>query len=114
MDVSERQRSSDAVIGGGLLGVALGARPSLRQSEWSSRFGVARPLLAVVAVAAIIPLVVVLAAGIHLRNSVAADNANDTAMAASTMLPPCSSTSRPAADASGCAETTTARGSREP
>jgi hypothetical protein len=80
------QLSSVAVVGVGLLGVALGARPSLRQGEWSSRFGVARPLLAVVAVAAIIPLVVVLAAGIHLRNSVAADNANDLRRAKSEAL----------------------------
>lgn len=80
------QLSSVAVVGVGLLGVALGARPSLRQGEWSSRFGVARPLLALVAVAAIIPLVVVLAAGIHLRNSVAADNANDLGRAKSEAL----------------------------
>ena len=36
-------------------------------------------------------------------------SANDTAIAASTMLPPCSSASAPACDASGWPETTTAR-----
>jgi O-Antigen ligase len=80
------QLSGVAVVGVGLLGVALGARPSLRQGEWSSRFGVVRPLVALLAVAAIIPLVVVLAAGIHLRNSVAADNANDLGRAKSEAL----------------------------
>ena len=36
-------------------------------------------------------------------------SANETAIAASTILPPCSSTRAPACDASGWPETTTAR-----
>jgi tetratricopeptide (TPR) repeat protein len=74
------QLSGLAIVGLGLLGVALGARPSTRAVEWG-RFGVARPLLALVAVAAIIPQVVGLASGIHLRNSQEAFNAGDLARA---------------------------------
>jgi hypothetical protein len=72
------QLSGVAVVGIGMLGVAIGAVPSARAASWD-RFGVIRPLLALVAVAAILPQVVVLAAGIHLRNSqdaVAAGNAS--------------------------------------
>ncbi len=57
-----------AVVGVGCLGIALGALPSGRAGAWG-RFGFVRPLLALVAVAAVVPQVVVLAAGLHLRNS---------------------------------------------
>jgi len=69
-----------AVVGVGLLGVALGARPSTRAVEWG-RFGMARPLLAVVAVAAIIPQVVALASGIHLQRNQDAFDAGQLAKA---------------------------------
>jgi tetratricopeptide (TPR) repeat protein len=69
-----------AIVGVGMLGVALGARPSTRAVEWG-RFALVRPLLALVAVAAIIPQVVALASGIHLRNSQDAFNAADYASA---------------------------------
>jgi hypothetical protein len=62
------QLSGMALVGVAMLGFALGALPSTRASEWD-RFGVARPVLALLAVAAIVPQVVVLAAGVHLRNS---------------------------------------------
>lgn len=74
------QLAGIAVVGVGLLGVALGALPSTRAGDWA-RFGVLRPLLALVAVAAIVPQVVVLAAGIHLQNSRAAVDAGDGARA---------------------------------
>jgi hypothetical protein len=79
------QLSGIAIVGVGLLGVALGARPSTRAGEWG-RFGVARPLLALLAVAAIVPLVVVLAASIHIRNSGAAVDAGNGARAKSEAL----------------------------
>jgi tetratricopeptide (TPR) repeat protein len=79
------QLAGIAVVGVGLLGVALGARPSTRAGEWE-RFGVARPLLALLAVAAIIPQVVVLASVVHLRNSKAAFDAHDGARAKSEAL----------------------------
>jgi hypothetical protein len=80
------QLAGIAIVGIGLLGVALGARPSTRAGgEWG-RFGVLRPLLALVAVAAIVPLVVVLAAGIHIRNSKAAFDARNYARAKSEAL----------------------------
>jgi hypothetical protein len=62
------QLAAVAVVGVAMLGVAIGAMPSTRSRAWG-RFELGRPLLAVVAVAAIIPQVVILAAGIHLRNS---------------------------------------------
>jgi O-Antigen ligase len=65
------QLAGIAVVGVGMLGVALGALPSTRAAPWE-RFGVFRPVLAIVAVAAIVPQLVVLAAGIHLGNSQAA------------------------------------------
>ena len=79
------QLAGIAIVGIGLLGVALGARPSTRAGEWG-RSGVWRPLLALVAVAAIVPLVVVLAAGIHIRNSKAAFDASNFARAKSEAL----------------------------
>jgi predicted Zn-dependent protease len=68
-----------------MLGVALGARRSTRAGEWG-RFGVVRPLLSLLAVAAIVPLVVVLAAGIHIRNSGDAVDAGNGARAKSEAL----------------------------
>jgi O-antigen ligase len=79
------QLAGIAIVGIGLLGVALGARTSARAGEWG-RSGVWRPLLALVAVAAIVPLVVVLAAGIHIRNSKAAFDAKNFARAKSEAL----------------------------
>jgi O-Antigen ligase len=79
------QLAGMAVVGVGMLGVALGALPYARASAWG-RAGVVRPLLAVVAVAAIIPQFVVLAAGTHLRNSQAAFNRGDAGKARSEAL----------------------------
>ena len=75
------QLAGIAVVGVGMLGFALGALPSTRATAWG-RFGALRPALALVAVAAIIPQYVVLAAGSHLRNSQAAFNAGDAATGA--------------------------------
>jgi hypothetical protein len=80
------QLAGIAIVGVGLLGIALGARPSMRAAEWGRRFGVARPLIALVAVAAIVPQVVVLAAQIHIRNSKAAHDALNGARAKSEAL----------------------------
>lgn len=79
------QLAGIAVVGVGMLGIALGALPSSRANAWG-RFGALRPALALVAVAAIIPQFVVLAAGIHLRNSQAAVDANDGTRARSQAL----------------------------
>jgi hypothetical protein len=59
-----------AVVGLGMLGVALGAGggPSVSVRRWE-RLGVLRTLVALVAVAAILAQVVVLVAGLHIRNS---------------------------------------------
>jgi len=62
------QLAGIAIVGVGMLGLALGAIPSLRTTG-SGRRRVLRPVLALVAVAAIIPQYVVLASGSHLRNS---------------------------------------------
>ncbi|MGH3055255.1 MAG: O-antigen ligase family protein, partial [Gaiellaceae bacterium] len=70
------QLAGIAVVGVGMLGFALGALPSQRASAWG-RFGAVRPVLALVAVAAIIPQYVVLASGTHLRNSQTAYTAGD-------------------------------------
>jgi hypothetical protein len=79
------QLTGIGIVGVGLLGVALGARPSTRVGEWG-RFGALRPVLALVAVAAIVPQVVVLAAGIHIQNSDSALSADDGARAKSEAL----------------------------
>jgi hypothetical protein len=79
------QLSGIAVVGVGMLGFALGALPSARATA-GRRFGALRPALALVAVAAIIPQYVVLAAGSHLRNSQAAFNAGNGARARSEAL----------------------------
>ena len=67
------QLAGMAIVGVGMLGFALGALPAQRASAWG-RFGALRPALALLAVAAIIPQYVVLAAGSHIRNSHAAFN----------------------------------------
>jgi hypothetical protein len=79
------QLAGMAVVGVGMLGFALGALPSTRATAWG-RSSVVRPVLAVVAVAAIIPQFVVLAAGTHLRNSQAAFDRGDAAKARSEAL----------------------------
>lgn len=79
------QLAGIAVVGVGLLGVALGALPSTRAGEWG-RSGVVRPLVALLAVAAIVPQVVVLAAGIHIGNSQGAFDARNYARAKSEAL----------------------------
>jgi hypothetical protein len=79
------QLAGIAVVGVGMLGLALGALPSTRAEAWE-RFGVFRPLVAILAVAAIIPQFVVLAAGIHLDSSRAAVDAGDGARAKSQAL----------------------------
>jgi len=79
------QLAGIAVVGIGMLGFALGALPSPRASAWG-RSGVLRPAIALLAVAAIIPQFVVLAADTHLRNSQAAVDARDAAKARSEAL----------------------------
>jgi hypothetical protein len=79
------QLAGIAVVGVGMLGFALGALPAQRATAWG-RFGVLRPVLALVAVAAIIPQYVVLAAGTHLHNSQVAFNAGDGPKARSEAL----------------------------
>jgi tetratricopeptide (TPR) repeat protein len=79
------QLSGIAVVGIGMLGFALGALPSPRASAWG-RPGVLRPAIALLAVAAIIPQFVVLAADTHLRNSQAAVDAKDASTARSEAL----------------------------
>jgi hypothetical protein len=79
------QLSGIAVVGVGMLGLALGALPSQRASAWG-RFGAVRPVIALLAVAAIIPQYVVLAAGSHIHNSQTAFTAGDGARARSEAL----------------------------
>ncbi|MGZ4336024.1 MAG: O-antigen ligase family protein [Gaiellaceae bacterium] len=79
------QLAGIAMVGVGMLGFALGALPAQRASAWG-RFGALRPALALVAVAAIIPQYVVLAAGSHLRNSQVAFNARNGPRARSEAL----------------------------
>jgi hypothetical protein len=77
--------SGIAVVGVGMLGFALGALSATQARAWG-RVGALRPVLALVAVAAIIPQFVVLASGIHLRNSQAAVRARDATRARSEAL----------------------------
>jgi hypothetical protein len=79
------QLAGIAVVGVAMLGFALGALPSTRASAWG-RSGVLRPAIALLAVAAIIPQFVVLAAGAHLSNSQAAFEAKDATRARSEAL----------------------------
>jgi hypothetical protein len=79
------QLSGIAVVGVGMLGFALGALPSTRASA-PGRFGAWRLVFAVIAVAAIVPQYVALAAGSHLRNSQAAFNAGNAARVRSEAL----------------------------
>ena len=79
------QLAGIAVVGVGMLGFALGALPAERATAWG-RFGALRPVLALLAVAAIIPQYVVLAGGSHLRNSQAAFNARNGPRARSEAL----------------------------
>jgi tetratricopeptide (TPR) repeat protein len=79
------QLAGIAVVGAGMLGLALGALPATRTSA-VTRLGLLRPAIALIAVAAIIPQYVVLAAGSHLRNSQAAYNAGNGTRAWSEAL----------------------------
>ena len=79
------QLAGIAVVGVGMLGFALGALPSKRASA-GGLSSILRPAIALLAVAAIIPQFVVLAAGSHLRNSEAAFRANDATRARSEAL----------------------------
>jgi O-antigen ligase len=79
------QLAGIAVVGVGMLGIALGALPAARAGAWG-RSGALRPAVAVVAVAAIIPQFVALVAGTHLGNSRAAFNARDATEARSQAL----------------------------
>ena len=79
------QLAGIAVVGVGMLGFAVGALPAERAGAWG-RSGTLRPLIALLAVAAIIPQYVVLAAGSHLSNSNEAFNRGNGARARSEAL----------------------------
>lgn len=79
------QLAGIAAVGVGMLGFALGALPSTRVVRWGCS-EIVRPVLALIAVAAIIPQFVVLAAGGHLRSSQAAFNQGDAARVRSEAL----------------------------
>jgi hypothetical protein len=79
------QLSGIAVVGVGMLGFAMGALPSERAATWD-RFGTLRPALALLAVVAILPQVVLLAAGIHIHNSQDAVATGNAARARSEAL----------------------------
>jgi hypothetical protein len=79
------QLAGIAVVGVGMLGFAVGALPAERAGAWG-RSGTLRPLIALLAVAAIIPQYVVLAAGSHLSNSHEAFNAGNGSRARSEAL----------------------------
>jgi hypothetical protein len=78
------QLAGVAIVGVGMLGFALGALPAERAVAWGH--DTLRPILALVAVAAIIPQYVVLAAGSHMSNSHDAYIAGDGARARSEAL----------------------------
>ncbi len=79
------QLSGIAMVGVGALGLTLGALPSSRAVPWG-RFELGRPLLALLAVAAIVPQIVILAAGLHLAHSRTADANGNLARAKSEAL----------------------------
>src|SRR5262245_50486163 len=79
------QLAGIAIVGVGMLGFALGALPAERPAAWG-RLGALRPAIALLAVAAIIPQFVMLAAGSHLRNSQNAFSAGDGPRARSEAL----------------------------
>jgi O-antigen ligase len=79
------QLAGIGVVGVGMLGFALGALPATQPSAWG-RFGALRPAIALLAVAAIIPQFVLLASGIHIRNSQAAARAGNATHARSEAL----------------------------
>ena len=79
------QLAGVAIVGVGMLGFALGALPAERAGAWG-RVGTLRPILALVAVAAIIPQYVVLAASSHMSNSQDAYRAGNAARARSEAL----------------------------
>jgi hypothetical protein len=79
------QLAGIAIVGVGMLGFALGALPAERPAAWG-RFAWLRPAIALLAVAAIIPQYVVLAAGSHLRNSQDAYSVGDMERARSEAL----------------------------
>ena len=79
------QLAGIAIVGVGMLGFALGALPAERPAAWG-RFGALRPVLALLAVAAIIPQYVLLAAGTHLSNSQSAYAVGDGPRARSEAL----------------------------
>ena len=77
--------SGVAIVGVGCLGITLGTLPPQRALA-VRRTGLLRPILALLAVAAIVPQVVVLAAGIHVHDSQAAAAAGNLARARSQAL----------------------------
>jgi O-Antigen ligase len=79
------QLAGIGVVGVGMLGFALGALPATQPGAWG-RFGALRPAIALLAVAAIIPQFVLLASGIHIRNSQAAARAGNATHARSEAL----------------------------
>jgi O-Antigen ligase len=79
------QLAGIGVVGVGMLGFGLGALPATQPSAWG-RFGALRPAIALLAVAAIIPQFVLLASGIHIRNSQAAVRAGNATHARSEAL----------------------------
>jgi hypothetical protein len=79
------QLAGIAIVGVGTLGIALGAIPATRARVWG-RSDVLRPVLALLAVAAIVPQFVVLSSGSHLRNSQAAFAAREPTKARSEAL----------------------------
>jgi hypothetical protein len=74
------QLAGVALVGVGMLGVALGSHRSTREPS-PGQIGAARPALAILAVGAVIAQFVVLAAGVHLRESQDAVRAGDGANA---------------------------------